>query len=264
MAYKAEALAALADPTRRQIFERLRAGPRAVGELAKGMPISRPAVSQHLQVLKSAGLVTDEAQGTRRVYQIDPKGLCAIRRWLDQFWDQQLEAFAAEVDRKEEQHMNTTIAPAPVRRSVRVKAKPEKAFDIFTARMGGWWLKSHSINASPQKEIVMEPRPGGRWFERGEDGSECQWGHVLAWEPPKRVLLAWQIGGDWKFDPNLVTELEVRFIPESSGTRVELEHRNIERFGDHAEAVRAAFESPEGWGGLLESFASIVDDGPQS
>jgi len=92
------ALAALADPTRRQIFERLRSGPRAVGEIAHGLPVSRPAVSQHLGVLKAAGLVKDEAQGTRRVYQIDPKGLGALRAWLDQFWEASLESFKAELE----------------------------------------------------------------------------------------------------------------------------------------------------------------------
>ena len=86
MANTERALAALADPTRRQVFERLAHGPRAVSELARGLPVSRPAVSQHLKVLKSAGLVSDQAEGTRRVYQIDPAGLGAIRAWLDQFW----------------------------------------------------------------------------------------------------------------------------------------------------------------------------------
>lgn len=93
MADAVSAIAALADPTRRQVFERLRHGPRAVGELARGLPVSRPAVSQHLAVLKTAGLVTDRAEGNRRVYQIDPHGLGAIRAWLDQFWDEALLAF---------------------------------------------------------------------------------------------------------------------------------------------------------------------------
>jgi DNA-binding transcriptional ArsR family regulator len=94
----AAGLAALADPTRRQLFERLRAGPRAVGELARGMPISRPAVSQHLAVLKSAGLVKDTAEGTRRLYEIDPKGLGAIRAWLDDVWGDALGRFGASLD----------------------------------------------------------------------------------------------------------------------------------------------------------------------
>lgn len=93
MAYAQNALTALADPTRRVIFERLAKRPQAVAALAKGLPVSRPAVSQHLKVLKDAGLVTDRAEGTRRVYQIDPKGLGALRQWLDQFWDVSLDAF---------------------------------------------------------------------------------------------------------------------------------------------------------------------------
>ncbi len=99
MANTQAALSALADPTRRTVFERLAAGPRSVGEIAQGLPVSRPAVSQHLGVLKSAGLITDRAEGTRRVYQIDPAGLGQIRRWLDQFWDQALADFAAEAER---------------------------------------------------------------------------------------------------------------------------------------------------------------------
>ena len=97
------AFAALADPTRREVFERLARGPRAVGELALGLPVSRPAVSQHLRVLKDAGLVTDRAEGARRVYQIDPQGLGQLRAWLDRFWDEALEAFKAEAERKHDE-----------------------------------------------------------------------------------------------------------------------------------------------------------------
>src|ERR1700742_4324931 len=99
----ARAFAALADPTRRAVFERLAGGPRAVGELAEGLPVSRPAVSQHLKVLKAAGLVTDRPDGARRVYQIDPQGLGQIRAWLDRFWDEALEAFKAEAEREDEE-----------------------------------------------------------------------------------------------------------------------------------------------------------------
>jgi DNA-binding transcriptional ArsR family regulator len=90
---------ALTDPTRRAVFERLRYGPRPVGEIARGLPVSRPAVSQHLKVLKEAGLVDDRSEGTRRIYHIDPRGLGAMRAWLDQFWDSALNAFAAEIER---------------------------------------------------------------------------------------------------------------------------------------------------------------------
>ena len=92
-------MAALADPTRRRIFERLKSGPKPVGAIARGLPVSRPAVSQHLKVLKEAGLVADRPEGTRRVYFIDPHGLGALRKWLDQFWDDALAAFQAEVEK---------------------------------------------------------------------------------------------------------------------------------------------------------------------
>ena len=97
------ALEALADPTRRRIFERLRTGPRPVGALAAGLPVSRPAVSQHLKVLKDAHLVQDETDGTRRIYRIDPKGLGPLRAWLDRFWDEALESFRAEAEKQEKE-----------------------------------------------------------------------------------------------------------------------------------------------------------------
>lgn len=97
----AVALTALADPTRRAIFERVGTGPAAVGEIASGLPVSRPAVSQHLKVLKEAGLVTDTPDGTRRVYRLDPRGLGALRAWLDRFWGDQLTAFKDFADQQE-------------------------------------------------------------------------------------------------------------------------------------------------------------------
>src|ERR1700726_4092330 len=100
MAYR-NRFAALADPTRRRIFERWKSGPQAVGSIARKMPVSRPAVSQHLKVLKEAGLVTDRPEGTRRVYHIDPNGLGALRAWLDGFWDEALAAFKAEAEMKD-------------------------------------------------------------------------------------------------------------------------------------------------------------------
>jgi DNA-binding transcriptional ArsR family regulator len=99
MAY-ANAFAALGDPTRRRILERLRTGPKPVGVIAAGLSVSRPAVSQHLKILKEAGLVQEEPQGTRRIYHIDPRGLGPLRAWLDQFWDHALEAFRAEAEKE--------------------------------------------------------------------------------------------------------------------------------------------------------------------
>ena len=104
MANQSAIFPALADPTRRAVFERLRSGGLSVGDVAKGLPVSRPAVSQHLKVLKDAGLVMDEADGTRRIYQIDPAGLGAMRAWLDQFWGNALDAFKAEAERETEEN----------------------------------------------------------------------------------------------------------------------------------------------------------------
>jgi hypothetical protein len=160
--------------------------------------------------------------------------------------------------------MNRTITIAPVRKSVRVSAAPARAFEVFTARFGRWWPPSHSIGTSPQKDVQIEPRVGGRWFERGEDGSECDWGKVLVWEPPERVILGWQLNSEFKYDPSITTEVEVRFIAEgANATRVELEHRHLERLGDKGHDLRKGIDSPEGWGKLLEHYASAVAEHAQ-
>ncbi len=152
--------------------------------------------------------------------------------------------------------MNRTISPAPVRRTVTVKASQARAFEVFTASIGRWWPKSHRTGASELDTVVIEPMAGGRWFERGVDGVETQVGHVLAWNPPSGLILAWQLTAEWRFDPDLITEVEIRFIVEGPGvTRVELEHRNLERFGDKAEAVSQSIGSPNGWGAILDLYA---------
>ncbi|MGI5143212.1 SRPBCC family protein [Streptomyces sp. CA-106110] len=148
------------------------------------------------------------------------------------------------------------MTDASVRKSVTVEAPIAKAFTVFTQDFDGWWPRNHKIGEGDLKQAVLEGKEGGRWYEIDTDGSECEWGRVLAWEPPTRLVLAWQIDATWKFDPQLVTEVEIRFIPEGPGrTRVELEHRDLDRFGEAQDQTRAAFDSPGGWSGLLESFA---------
>jgi uncharacterized protein YndB with AHSA1/START domain len=153
----------------------------------------------------------------------------------------------------------TLIRPAPVRRSVFVNASPQHAFEVFTAGFGRWWPKTHSVGSAPQTDAVLELREGGRWYEVGEDGSQCDWGRVAVFEPPHRMVLIWSIGADWKYDPNLETEVEVTFTPEGSGVRVDLEHRNLERMGEAAEAVAAQVGAEGGWGGLLKIFAEVAE-----
>jgi len=143
-----------------------------------------------------------------------------------------------------------------VRKSVVVNAPIEHVFAVFTEGQNTWWPRDHHIGGAKNFIAVMEPRVGGRWFERGDDGSECNWGRVVAWDPPRRLVVSWDIGSDWKYDPNLGTEVEVEFIAESDEkTRVQLEHRKLYRFGDKAEMMRAMFDSDGAWVATLAAMA---------
>ncbi len=155
---------------------------------------------------------------------------------------------------------NRTIQPAPVRRSIEVNASQAKAFEVFTRKTSTWWPKQHHIGKAPLAEAIIEPHVGGRWYERGEDGSVCEWGRVLAWNPPHSVVLAWQLTASFQFDPNFVTEVEVKFVALAEGrTRVELEHRNLDRYGDAADRVRDQIGADTGWGAILRSFGATAD-----
>ena len=146
-----------------------------------------------------------------------------------------------------------------VSRSVSVPLPQARAFELFTTRMTEFWPKEHSIGASELAEVVIEPRSGGRWFERGVDGSECQWGRVAAWEPPRKVVLLWQIGADWQFDPEFETEVEVTFSDEGPDrSRLDLWHRNLQRYGDSTEQMRAIFDDPSGWTGTVAAFVDFA------
>jgi hypothetical protein len=147
-----------------------------------------------------------------------------------------------------------------VRHAVTVRASQARAFETFTAGFGRWWRRTgNGIGKSPFKTGTIEPFAGGRWYEVGEDGVETDWGKVLAWEPNHRVLLAWQIGADWRYDPALITEVEVRFIAAGPLlTRVELEHRHLDRIGEHAGRFRDQVDRPTGWMDKLEKFAAEV------
>jgi uncharacterized protein YndB with AHSA1/START domain len=154
--------------------------------------------------------------------------------------------------------MNITIAP--VVRSITVSVPVERAFHVFTDSFTTWWPVEYHIGEADFVEAVLEPREGGRWFERGADGSECEWGRVLTWQPPHRLVVTWQINGQWQYDPDPAhaSEVEVRFNalgPEQ--TVVELEHRFIDRLVDNV-AARAALSDTSGWTGILERYAKAV------
>ena len=249
----------MADPTRRTIFERLADGPRAVVDLADALPVSRPAVSQHLRVLKEAGLVVDERAGNRRLYQVSPDGIGALRSYLDRFWNRTLVAFKAAAEREEN---NMTLTDTDVRKAVTVNAPIDKAFRVFTDGIASWWPADHHILQADLADMVFESHVGGNIYDRGVDGSECRWARVLDYEPPNRVVFSWDIGLDWQLadDPAKTSEVEVSFHPEAPDrTRVELQHRELARHGDGWEAMREAVASEGGWQRGLDAFAAAVN-----
>jgi hypothetical protein len=150
----------------------------------------------------------------------------------------------------------------PVRRSVIVRASADHAFRVFTEGIDTWWPRSHHIGKSPMKKTIVEGRVGGRCYSEQIDGTECDWGQIIVWEPPRRFVMAWQIGPAWQYEPDLArsSEVEVRFTPEGDGSiRVDLEHRYFERLGTGGEAMRTAVDSAGGWGSLMDLFQAQVE-----
>jgi uncharacterized protein YndB with AHSA1/START domain len=156
--------------------------------------------------------------------------------------------------------VNRTIQIAPVRKTIRVPATPATAFEVFTAGIDRWWPKDHGIGSAPVRESVIEPFEGGRWYAKCEDGTEAVVGHVLAWAPGERLVVSWEISAAWKPESRaaFASEVEVRFVVEAAGgTRVELEHRNLERMGaEPGESMRKDVDG--GWPALLERFAKVA------
>jgi uncharacterized protein YndB with AHSA1/START domain len=158
--------------------------------------------------------------------------------------------------------MAKTAEEAVVRKSVRVQGSIERAFSIFVEQMETWWPAEHHIGKEAFQSIFVEPRVGGRWYERDAKGMECSWGHVLAWEPPHRVTFSWHLGPDWKFNPDLAkaSEVEIRFTAHGpSSTQVDLEHSKLERHGEGYEQLYTMMDSPNAWSQTLAEFARVAD-----
>ena len=153
-----------------------------------------------------------------------------------------------------------TIVPAPVRKTLTVKASPARAFEVFAAGIDRWWPRSHHTGEGDLKRVIIEPRTGGRWYEETTVGTECEWGKVLAWDPPGRLLLAWQLGPNFTYDPELITEVEVLFTDAGGGmTRVDFEHRKLEAWGERAAETRASVDSPGGWTAILAEYGKAAE-----
>jgi uncharacterized protein YndB with AHSA1/START domain len=142
-----------------------------------------------------------------------------------------------------------------------VEASRDQAFSVFTEDIGSWWPPDHHILDGELAEMVLEPRVGGHVYDRGVDGTECRWARVLAYDPPERIVFSWDINLQWEIEtnPGKTSEVEVRFIAETPGrTRVELEHRHLDRHGPGWDGMAGAVASAEGWELGLKSYASVL------
>jgi uncharacterized protein YndB with AHSA1/START domain len=159
--------------------------------------------------------------------------------------------------------MSTQVHDTTVRAEIVVDASLERAFTVFTEDFGSFKPPEHNMLAVEIAETVFEPRVGGHLYDRGVDGSECRWARVLAYEPPHRVVLSWDISPRWQLeaDPEKTSEWEVRFVSETpERTRVELEHRNLERHGEGWEAEREGVAGDGGWPLYLQRYADVLQD----
>ena len=153
-------------------------------------------------------------------------------------------------------------ATQSVREEILVEAPVDRAFRVFTDEMGSWWPPDHHILEGELAEMVLEPRAGGHIYDRGVDGSECRWARILAYEPPDRVVFSWDIGPQWQVetDPELTSEVEVRFVAEGPGrTRVELEHRHLDRHGPGWQSVSDGVDGDQGWPLYLARYAALLE-----
>jgi uncharacterized protein YndB with AHSA1/START domain len=145
-----------------------------------------------------------------------------------------------------------------VRREITVNATPERAFDVFANRLDTWWPRDYSVGASPLAEVFIEPREGGRFCERGEDGADTVWGEVLAYDPPRRLVVTWRLNGHWQVD-EAASEIEVTFAPAGGErTTVTLVHSHLERL-QFADALRESIGGDGGWTGLLTRYTQALE-----
>jgi uncharacterized protein YndB with AHSA1/START domain len=159
--------------------------------------------------------------------------------------------------------MSMQATGTSVRTSIVVEAPIERAFSVFTDEFGSFKPPEHNLLEVDIAETVFEPRVGGHLYDRGVDGSECRWARVLAYEPPSRVVFSWDISPHWQLETDLgkTSEVEVRFVSETpERTRVELEHRNLERHGEGWEGVRDGVDAEAGWPLYLQRFAALLQD----
>jgi hypothetical protein len=199
-------------------------------------------------VLKASGLVDDRAEGNRRIYHLEPEGLQRLRDHLDWYWERSLTAYQRAAEATAKERGMTEDQEIVVAKSALVHAPLAVAFEVFVGQE--WWpVETHHLAEPPGRDVILEPFAGGRWYERAADGTEAAWGTVLAWQPPYRLLLSWQVSAQWKYeeDPGRGSEIEVTFTPQGPHeTRVDYTHRHLERYGPQAERMRRILDGKGG------------------
>lgn len=244
-------LEALAVDTRRDIYTMLLERPRSVQEMADELPVSRPAVSQHLKVLVEAGLAKATTVGNRRVYSVDPVGAAEFRAWADRLWSDAIGRFADFVttEDKESEMLAEEVGIEPVVKSLRLKLTPDEAFRRFTEEIHTWWpLDTHSVGEDQAVSVRFESHVGGRIVETTADGVEHEWGRVISWEKGRGIEFSWYPG----LPPDQRTTVDVRFREVSGGTEMILLHTGWEARGETAPGIRDNYDS--GWDYVLEKY----------
>ena len=251
-------LEALSVETRRAIYTMLLERPRSVGEIAEGLPVSRPAVSQHLKVLLDAELARVTDVGNRRVYSANPEGMAALRDWIDRMWDMAMGSFAdfaqRESTRKEmERDMSNSEKLEALVKVITVPGEPAVVFELFINRMGEWWpLETHSIGGEDAVDARVEGEVGGRVYEVTRDGVEHEWARIEEWEPGRRVAMEWYPG----LPTAQATHLEVTFRQTAEGTEMTLVHDGWEARGMDADRMRQSYDT--GWDIVLRRVPGSV------
>ena len=242
---------ALGDPNRRHILRLLSEGDKPVGQIAAALPISRPAVSRHLRLLKEAGLVAEEARGTSRIYHLREEGLLAVQEYLERVWGDAARRFRLMAE-------NTGVdgMTAPLRMSFDVACSAGHAFTVWTSGIGTWWPPDHTMTGRAEA-VVLQGGVGGRIYERTADGTEHEWGEVTVWQPPARLAYLWYLGRDRAE----ATEVEIRFLAQGTeATRVEIEHRGWERLSPQT-ARPWRDRNQANWQTLLPHFIEAITQG---
>ena len=246
-------LGALSVEVRREIYRLLLERPRSVGELAEELPVSRPAVSQHLKVLLEAQLAYVETVGTRHVYTADPEGMARLRDWVDGMWQTALGSFARFAGEQEEGEMaETGTQIEPVRKTIVVPGTPAEVFGWFTDRIDEWWPKvTHSVSGDDTSTVIVEGHEAGRVYERSADGEEHEWGMISVWEPGSRIEMTWHPG----LSAEHSTHLAIGFEPSGASTIVTLVHDGWEARGVNGPETRDNYE--RGWDKVLAHIPGI-------